>query len=91
MLPIVVGFPKKMLTFDNRIVLFINIVVRLPDKAFNDLLTLSPGHRIVAAHRTLHSSHIVWKPAILKVNPSAMFKMADLSLLYTSFTSFAQA
>ena len=52
---------------DDRNVLFISIVVRLPDKALNDLLTLSPGDRVVASHWTLYSSHIVWKAAMQKV------------------------
>ena len=52
---------------DDRNVLFIGIVVRLPNKAFNDLLTLSPGDREVPSHWTLYSSHIVWKAAMQKV------------------------
>ena len=52
---------------DDSNVLLIGIIVWVTNEAFNDLLAFCPLPWVVAPHWTLHSSHIIWKPALKEV------------------------
>ena len=52
---------------DNSDILLIGIVVRVLNKALNDLLAFCPCDWVVAAHGTLNSSNIVWKAGTQKM------------------------